>query len=689
MRWHGANSSGLARPSALLAGACRRVGGWCTDTWAGEAGRRPLWLSVLFGLGIAVYFLLPAEPPLLLGPTLAGPLLLLLLTGAGSSWQRALAWVGLMVALGFTVGQYRVSSVEAPRLEKPSKSFEAEVCVQTVMRRSSYTQLTVNRFSGEASLPAGLAAHLRWRNAPPDLSAGERLRIFTRLFPVSRPIYPGSYNPRRRAFFEGVGAEGWFGKSTERIGRCEPPGRFETARAWLRDRLLALSPGPSGGILVAVTTGWRGDIPREDTQAMRDAGLGHLLAISGLHVGLAVGLVLVSLRAALALVPYLVLHYPIKKWAAVAGLLAGVGYLLFSGGSVPTQRAMIMLGIVLVALLLDRIELSMRPVAWAAVIVLAITPEAILSPSFQLSFAAVIGLVAGFEAWQRRLYGSVEKRWPWPVRYLVGVAATTVIATLATTPFAAFHFHRFALMGLLANLVAVPVFAFWIMPMLLLGLALAPFGLEGRAWQAAGAGVEVILDIAHGLSGWEGAVAQIGIVPDWSVALMVAGGLWWAIWQQGWRWIGLPVAAVGGLLGSLVGQPPDLILDHRAMAVYDRANGYWVQGKLDFVRSRWLEETATNPLPWPADGETASANGTTLRCQGTVCLIETPEGRARIAGRGSGPIICHDVALAIVRTWPPDCGYYVRYGETLAVRFSDGLANVRSSYAPNRPWMER
>ena len=146
--------------------------------------------------------------------------------------------------------------------------------------------------------------------------------------------------------------------------------------------------------MVGVTTGWRGDIERSDITAMRDSGLGHLLAISGLHVGLLVGLVIVSLRIMLAAIPALALRFPIKKWAAVAGLSVGIIYLAFSGGSVPTQRAMIMLALVLTALLFDRVEISMRPIAWAAVIVLAFAPEAILSPSFQLSFAAVIGSVS-------------------------------------------------------------------------------------------------------------------------------------------------------------------------------------------------------------------------------------------------------------------------------------------------------
>ena len=433
-----------------------------------------------------------------------------------------------MLALGFGAGVARVALVDAAKLERATQRFEAEACIAEITPRATYTQLVVKDWSASAPLPAGFAANQRWRSPPEDMRPGERIALNVRLFPVHGALYPGSYDPRRIAFFKGVGGEGWIGKATQRIGKCREPTSLENARRWFRARLIEIVPTAAGGLLVGVTTGWRGGIPRDEIRAIRDAGLGHLLAISGLHVGLAVGLILFTVRALLALVPRLALRYPIKKWAAAAGLIAGVAYLAFSGGSVPTQRAMIMLGLMLLALLFDRIELSMRPIAWAAVNALAASPEAILSPSFQLSFAAVIGLVAVFETWRRyhNRQHNIGHRWPWVLRYLVGVAATTLIATFATMPFAAFHFHRIALVGLAANLIAVPVFAFWVMPALLIGGVLLPFGLEGVRWHVAGMGADLILSIADRLTGWEGAVANAGIMPEWGIGLMVLGGLW-------------------------------------------------------------------------------------------------------------------------------------------------------------------
>jgi competence protein ComEC len=362
---------------------------WFQAVWAAEANRRPLWLAAGFGMGAALYFLLPTEPPSLVALTLIGPTLVLLWLSP-SGFMRQVALFTVAIALGFAAGQFRVWMVDPPYLNRSAKSIEAEVCVLSLTARTTFTTLQVGNWSPQSALPkavhgdARFKAQLRWRSPPSDLRVGERLQIRVRLLPVSGPIYPGSYDPRRKAFFDGVGAEGWIGKATQRLGSCHESSPMETARHWFRDRILSAVPDRAGGILVGVTTRWRGDINRLDVDVMRDAGLGHLLAISGLHVGLVVGLVVMSVRALLALCPWLALRFNIKKWSAVAGLLAGILYLAFSGGSVPTQRAMIMLGLVLVALLFDRVELSMRPIAWAAIIVLAFRPEAILSPSFQL-----------------------------------------------------------------------------------------------------------------------------------------------------------------------------------------------------------------------------------------------------------------------------------------------------------------
>lgn len=660
---------------------------WLSDIWHKEAGRRPLWLAPAFGAGAALYFVLPEEPAAITSLAIVAPAILALALSR-NPMLRPVAWVALFLALGFAAGQLRIALVEAPKLTRMGPRVEAEVCVHSVVPKATYTRIVVGDWAAGTPLPDGFRAQLRWRSPPPDLKPGERLWVSVRLYPVSGAVFPGAYDPKRIAHFAGIGGEGWIGKTTKRAGICREPTSLEEARRWFRSKLLAFDSSSAGGIMVGVTTGWRGDIERSDITAMRDSGLGHLLAISGLHVGLLVGLVIVSLRIMLAAIPALALRFPIKKWAAVAGLSVGIIYLAFSGGSVPTQRAMIMLALVLTALLFDRVEISMRPIAWAAVIVLAFAPEAILSPSFQLSFAAVIGLVAVYETWRRHRQTRARSRFGWPFRYIAGVAATTLIASLATMPFAAFHFHRIALAGVAANLLAVPVFAFCVMPALLLGTLLLPFGLEEVPWGFALAGIGVILETARTVSMWDGSVARVGPMASLSLACIAVGGLWWAIWQHSWRWLGVPLALAGLTLGVL-SERPHLIIDDRRIALLAGGANYWIQGRQGFVTDIWMRETAGTPKRWPVDGTPATASGTndySLRCDAQACLHRSPQGVIALVDDPAASADCSGAEYAIGRFGAGACTPWPREGEVRQVFLSEQGPSIISTSDGNRPW---
>ena len=252
-------------------------------------------------------------------------------------------------------------------------------------------------------------------------------------------------------------------------------------RQSITDRILTQLPGETGAVAAALMTGYQTAVPEPVMAAMRDSGLAHLLSISGLHIGLVAGLLFVGLRRALALIPPLALAHPIKKWAAGAALIGAFGYLLLSGAPVPTQRAFLMTGLMLVAVLLDRRAISMRSVAWAACAILLITPEALVGASLQMSFAAVVALVAAYEG--TRDYRMRQRIGSGPLRraglYVAGIALTSVVATLATAPYSVFHFNRLALYGVVANVLAVPLTGLWVMPWAVAAFLLMPFGLEG------------------------------------------------------------------------------------------------------------------------------------------------------------------------------------------------------------------
>ncbi len=360
-----------------------------------------------------------------------------------------------------------------------------------------------------------------------------------------------------------------------------------------------------------------------------NAGLAHLLSISGLHFGIVTAFMFFVVRQGLALIQYVALRFPIKKWAAVLAFAGACFYLLFSGASIPAQRSFVMVAIVLLAVLLDRTALSMRLVAWAAVAVLAISPESILGPSFQMSFAAVVALIAVHETTEKRfLVWRAGAGW---LRrgglHLAQIALTTLVAGLATAPFALYHFNRFTAYALAANLLAIPLTSFWIMPWAVVATALMPFGLEPWGLHPMAWGIEGVVLVAREVAAWEGAVSLLPAMPAWGLAAISIGGLWLCLWTRRWRLAGLPVIALG-LASIVLSTPPDILVsgDGRLMAVRSDSGELMVSSgrTLRLVRDSWLRRDGQEGAGvWPKSG--SSPDGAVV-CDPLGCIYRL-EGR--------------------------------------------------------------
>ena len=371
-------------------------------------------------------------------------------------------------------------------------------------------------------------------------------------------------------------------------------------------------------------TGERGAIPSNTLAAVREAGLAHLLAISGLHIGLVAGFVFLLVRGGLAMVPDAALYWPLKKIAAGLALLAALFYMMLAGASVPTQRAVVMTGIVLLAVMVDRTAISLRLVAWAAMIVLMIRPEALLGASFQMSFAAVIALVAAYEFLGQRFRlaygrGAFPKRL---VVYLGSVALTTVIATIATAPLVLFHFNQIATYGLLANMVAVPLTAAWVMPLGVLTLLAMPFGLDGVPLTAMGWGIDIILWTAQTIASWPGAVQRFPSMPAFGLAAAVTGGLWLCLMQRPWRWAGLAGLLVAAA-SLATAQQPDILIDRSGdlFAVRSPDGSYRFSSlrRASFTRNAWLRHLGQDRArPFP---DRNAADDDSFSCDPLGCMV--------------------------------------------------------------------
>ncbi len=492
------------------------------------------------------------------------------------------------------------------------------------------------------------------------LSPGDHVGLKAMLYPVPGQTLPGAHDLQRELYFAGIGAVGYsFGAAHQLISAedGEGPGGW---RQWLLQlrtevarRVTAVLPGSTGGVATALIAGKRGTIDEPVKEAFRNSGLSHLLAIAGLHLGLVGAFVFFAVRGGLALIPYVALRYPIKKIAAAATLVVLFCYLMLSGAAIPTERAFVMNGIVFAAILIDRLRISMRICAIAAAVVLLLQPESLAGVSFQMSFGAVVALIAVYETYGSRLgrllhRGSFARK---ALGYAAGIAVTTIVVTLGTDPFSIYHFHKIVLYSPLANVIAVPISALWTLPCGVVACLLMPFGLERLALVPMGWGIDATIWVAEHVSALPGNVWPMPRLPVWGLAILAFGGLWLCLWQGRWRRWGV-VGIAAGMATMFLTRPPDIVIADFGRFVAARAadGNYYVLGGNEerIVKSLFAEETGAELLPWPASG----ANTDPLACAEGSCLYTARGKRVAIVADERGlPAGC-DTVDAIVSQVP-------------------------------------
>jgi competence protein ComEC len=632
-----------------------------TFSGTGEAmrARLVLWLPVAFGTGIGAYFALPVEPDFWIAPGLAGVALAFLVLGRAVGSVRVLAGALLALSAGFALAQYRAHDVAAPVVERRLGPVALEGRVVEIAPRPDGVRVTLDRLSIAGLDPSNTPENVRLRIDATlgEFAPGDDIRVSRAfLMPPPGPSAPGAFDFARQAWFERLGAVGYALDAPIVVARTKlsaPMAVLARWRAEVARRILDTLPSPAGPIAAALIAGEQGAVPEDALDAFRDSGLQHILSISGLHIGMVAGIVFFAVRLLLALIPAIALRYDTKKFAALAALAAITFYTFFAVPSVPTTRSWLMTGIVLLALLIDRTAITLRLVAWAAAAILAFRPESLLGASFQMSFGAVVALVAAWEASR-----ATFKRWRadrrWSRRVFVWVAGTlmtSIVAGFASAPFALYHFNRFAAFGLLANFLGVPLTGLWIMPWAIVAGLLFPFGLESWALIPMGWGVDRLLDIARWVAGLDGAVALFPTMPIWGIASIALGGLWLCLWTGRVRLLGAP-AVVAGLLAMANVEAPHILVsgDGRLMAVRDEAGRLMLSRPRGggFTRETWLRrdgESDDGVESWPRFGKLADGR---LDCAITHCVYRANGATVALVRQPRAlPIACRDTDLTI------------------------------------------
>ncbi|MCF3935641.1 ComEC family competence protein [Acuticoccus sp. M5D2P5] len=607
-------------------------GRFAVATWLGrmiahdvDFGRTGLWTPVFVAAGIGLAVAAPFDPsPLRLGEALAA--LLVVRWGAARS-DRFAAFTGPLFALAMVVLGALLLALQAEYRATPVLAADETLTITgrvlaAESRGEGRQSLVIGDLEGDFDGPVPHAVRIAMRGGD-TFAVGDAVSGLVGLFPLAGPVYPGGYDAARRLYFDRIGATGFsYGplRPTGAPPRDGPIRAIDRLRSGIETGIAAVLPPREAAFAAALLVGRRGAMEERDVEALRRSGLGHILAISGLHMALVAGTVFALVRRGLALVPPIALRYPIRKWAAVVGLLAATFYLAISGGSVATMRAYIMLAVALVAILADRPALTMRTIAVAAIVVMLIDPVSVVEPGFQMSFLAVVALVGAYEWWAGRPRLTV-RGWARPlVLFPAGLAATSMIAGLATAAPSAYHFHQLAPLGLLANLAAMPILTILAMPAGVLALLAWPVGLAELPLMAMGTGLTAILALAHTVSDWTGSAGAVGAIPALSFALVAAGILWLAIFLAPWRLLGIGAILAGLALAPTAPRYDILVADDgETVAARGEDGRLTILGRpAGFAAESWRRADGAPALP--------AADAPAPRCDALGCTLGLAEG---------------------------------------------------------------
>jgi competence protein ComEC len=535
-----------------------------------ERGRFALLLPVAMAAAILLYFDLAVEPPLWTGAAAVA------VAGAGlaAGWRRPdarwLAAMTLAAALGFARAEWRTAAMP-PLLDLPRGAVALTGTVAALDMLPTGRRLTLSDPTANgAAEPRDIRVKLRGDDATP-VEPGDTVSLRALLFRPDRPAYPGGWDSGRDEYFENLGASGFaIGPVT-----ITQPAPAQPVVIWLRGlretiaaKIMAVLPPETGSIAVTLLTGFSQDIPAQEHQDFIAAGLAHLLAVAGLHVGIVMGLFFAATRFLLTRLERTALHWPVKPIAAATSLLAGIGYAALTGAHLPILRSLAMASLVTLGIAAGRRAISLRGLALAAMAIMLTTPEAVIGVSFQMSFSAVAALICGYAAarfWFARLHEGTAS-WRRLASHAAGLFYTSLLAGAASMPFAAFQFQQVQPYWILANLIAVPLTALWVLPLGLAALALMPFGLAALALVPMGWGIAVIAACAAAIAAWPDAMLRVCPMPAAAILLYAAGLAWLCLWRSRINLAGLALMAAA-LAVYAAARPPDALVSPDAKLI--------------------------------------------------------------------------------------------------------------------------
>lgn len=587
--------------------------------YEGETGAGLMWAPFWFALGIAVYFGLLSEPNIWLTVGIAEIWLLLMIFCR--HWQyRSILYAGLLCICGF-LNIYAHSLYTAHKMEfLPQQMTYLSGYIYDISYNDNQRQRLLLSHVSNYDNPLKGYFRITVTNPHENFTIGQCVELVATIFPPSRIPVKNGFQLNRKYFYEKISAIGYSNSEIFPIKCAEKPYGIVSWLNGVRQKVSQTVdnalPKDEAGVAKALLIGDKSQISSQITNNYRGSGLAHFLSVSGLHMGAIAALIFFLVRFILALFPSISLRIDNKKPAALAAIVGSVAYLLISGMAIPAQRAFLMTTVVFIGVLFNRAAISMRMVSMAALIILILQPQALISISFQMSFAAVYALVAFYEKYAGKIAqlahkGGIINKILW---YLLGILIGDFVASLATTVFSIYHFHQVAIYTSLGNLLAGPLIGLWLMPNILLCLAALPFGLASYPLQLLGVGIGILNYITAKVAALPDSLLAVSSLSFGGFIAIIVGGFWLCVWRQKWRLWGI-IPIMIGIVSMFFGRLPDMVIapEGRAVAVRNNSgNMVMLTSKTDsWLKKIWQEN-------FSLQNENVEKNN--LQCNDNVCM---------------------------------------------------------------------
>jgi len=580
------------------------------DNFFSDIGNWVLWLIVFYSFGTMFYFSLSEEPDIKLWISFSLLSAVFVFLFRNNFILFACSICFLCFSIAVVNSSFRTSNLLSSKLNVPLKKAKISGVIEKIypLEKGKKIILKIHDIDApDIHTIKPKIVQLTVKTNSDELTVGTNISLYADIHPISKTLFPNKYDFSRHSYFNNLDANGFAvsnvkvieGKNIEEsIGKS-----LESLRGKIYTALINDLGEKNGKVAAALMIGEQNSVHNEILEDMRKSGLSHILSVSGVHLSLVSIICFFIVRAALSNFVYFAHKYNIKKIAAIVSMASTLFYLLISGMQIATIRSFIMVSFIIVAVLMDREEDAKRSLCFAALLILIFMPESIFHPSFQMSFSAVLGLVASYEFYvtkigkkfssNRGVIGKLKV-------YFLGVVFSSFVAGLSTAMFVLYHFNNYSHYSVLGNLISAPIVSFLIMPGVVLTFLLMPFGLEQPGIFVMNTGIEAMLKVARYIGDLPGSISLLPTIPAYILVIFVSGFLWLTLWDRKWRILGtIPVVLSLAMLFTL--KFPSMIIDakYKSILVKNDSTLLKIGGKnrySNWYKNQWLSLTNTHDI---------------------------------------------------------------------------------------------